>query len=72
MAELVQALKDEVAYLRAQLVEKDKQIIAMSNASAYRLLHGGAEPPAGPPLPNPNEPYRPQLTLGEIKDNFGN
>jgi hypothetical protein len=70
MTELVEALKAEINYLRQALAEKDRQIVALTNASAYRLLHSNAPEPPAPPAPNPSEPYRPALTFGEVKENF--
>ena len=71
---LIQSLRDEVAYLRQKLDERDKQVLAMTDAQAYRMMHPYEQTaPEGRPLANPidREPYRPTFSMGEIAERFG-
>jgi hypothetical protein len=75
--ELVAYLKDEVAHLRSLLSERDKQILAMSNAAAYRLLDRDnfpADPKPAVPLQTALdrrwETFKPEYSVGDIKAKF--
>lgn len=65
---LVQQLKNEVLFLREMLKQRDAQILALTNAHAYRLLNPAEEPP--PPEQSEPGPYRPQHTMSEIMQTF--
>lgn len=69
--ETIQVLRDEVAHLRGLLEDRDKTILALTNAQAYRLTHPleGKESP--PPAPPDVGPFRPNKTLQEVKESFG-
>ena len=75
-AQLIQQLTNERDYLRQKVSDLEKQLLAMTNASAYRLLHiepGGDGSPGESTqsiLETRNQPYRPELTLDEVKQNF--
>lgn len=72
---LLKGLQDEIAWLRQRLEERDKQILALTDAAAFRMLHPHDEPPPAQPLRTAveerNVPYKPQLTLGQVKEQFG-
>lgn len=70
--EQIESLKQEILYLRQKLDERDKQILALTDAAAYRMLHPHADgeqraEPLRSPLENRNEPYRPTLSLEDVK-----
>jgi hypothetical protein len=74
---LIQSQKEEIQYLRAKVDELQRELLAMTSTSAYRLVHkSGEEPPAPPPTPTPMqmrgaEPYKPELTEAQIKAEWG-
>lgn len=70
--EQIESLKQEILYLRQKLDERDKQILALTDATAFRLMHPHtASEAAGEPRPSVletrHEPYRPTLSLDDIK-----
>jgi hypothetical protein len=69
---LVEELRDQIAWLRKQVEDKDEQILALTNAQAYRLTHPNEapEPPAAPVV-DPRSDFRPTYTQGEIRESFG-
>jgi hypothetical protein len=54
--ELIAALKDQVDYLRRKLDSAERQIVALSSASAYRLLNP-PEADSTPVIPLPPNPF---------------
>lgn len=74
---LITSQRDEIAYLRAKVDELQKELLAMTSTSAYRLVHNaGPEPEGPPPALTPmqmrdGEPFRPKRTAGEIKSEWG-
>lgn len=69
---LVEQLRGEIAWLRKQVEEKDAQILALTNAQAFRLTHpNDAKEPPGPAYVDPRSDFRPTFTQGDIKDSFG-
>lgn len=69
--ELIRSQRDEIAWLRQRLEDRDKQVLALTDAAAYRMLHPYEAPKDETVRPTAtNEPYRPALTLGEVKEQF--
>lgn len=69
---------EEILYLRHKVDELQKELLAMTSTSAYRLVHREAEEPSvpGPPPLTPAElrhaePIKPQKSLGEMKQAYG-
>jgi hypothetical protein len=49
---LIQSQREEIAYLRTKVDELQKELLAMTSASAYRLVHRAQEDlPGEPPSP---------------------
>lgn len=75
----IEALKEEIQYLRQKLDERDQQILALSNAAAYRMLHpykddvGAVRPDEAEKtlLDLRNEPFKPAYSLDDIKREMG-
>ena len=75
---LIATLANERDYLRAKVDELQKELLAMTNTSAYRLVHRDPlEPEAEGPLAlspvqlRSAEPVKPDQTLGEAKAAYG-
>jgi hypothetical protein len=67
----IQILQDQVKHLQGLLADRDKTILALTDAQAYRLTHpheGDDGPPTAPPDLGP---WRPNKTLDEVKESFG-
>lgn len=70
---------EEIRYLRAKVDELQKELLAMTSASAYRLVHSEPDAPPehiGPPALSPAqlrdaEPIKPDKTIGEMKAAYG-
>jgi|MudIll2142460700_1097286.scaffolds.fasta_scaffold2765181_1 hypothetical protein len=60
--ELIASLKDQVDYLRHKLDSAEKQIVALSSASVYRLLNP-TEADSAPVVPLPPNPF---IQRGEV------
>lgn len=43
--------KDEIQYLRSKVDELQRELLAMTSSSAYRLVHKADEEPEGAPVP---------------------
>jgi len=71
---IIELLENERDHLRALLTDRDKQILAMSNTSAFRLLNPHADPLPVPLPPGPMErrgtDYVPEFSVAEIKAKF--
>jgi hypothetical protein len=74
--ELIKVMREEIAYLRQKLDERDQEVLALTNASVFRMLHPYENAPtAGESVRSVFEdrstPYKPEFTLGEVKEKFG-
>lgn len=75
----IAALMSERDYLRAKVDELQKEFLAMTSSSAYRLVHSEPDAPPehmGPPALSPAqlrdaEPIKPEQSLGEVKAAYG-
>ena len=74
--ETIRLLKDEVQHLRNIEKELRDQLLAVTNASAYRMTHRPEDHdiPHGQPvrsvLETRDEPYKPNKTFDEVKGSF--
>lgn len=74
--EIIALLTNERDYLRVKIGELEAQLLALHNASAYRLLHRGnvPEPPSRPlpltPFAQRDTVFEPDITLGQIEARF--
>jgi hypothetical protein len=77
--QIIAILQEQVAYLRAELEKVNKTNLALMNAHAYRILHGGMnEPPAlpfdpeksGDPIVMKATELRPGFSLENLKAEF--
>lgn len=70
-AELIAELRGQVAYLKEQNAELQKQLLAMADAAAFRMTHPREEEPGEPVMvEDVRSPFKPSYTLGEIKGGF--
>ena len=54
--ELIEAQRSEIAYLRSMVSDLQAQLLAISDARAYRMLHRPPDPdPSEKPSPTPYE-----------------
>lgn len=72
---VITTLQDEVAYLRQKNQELQDQILALTNAQAFRLTHPteSVEQPSAPltgPWDNRGKVYTPKLTAEEVRQKF--
>jgi len=75
---LIASQHEEILYLRAKNDELQKELLAMTSSSAYRLVHNEPDEPAqmgSPPLSPAQlrdaEPIKPTKTIGEMKEDYG-
>ncbi len=76
--EVIQYLREEVAYLRLKLDEQEKANLALMSAHTYRMRYGTAEPQAPPIDPEKiadvtvlrGVPLKPEFTLEDVKKQF--
>ncbi len=74
---LISTLLSERDYLRAKVDELQKELLAMTSSSAYRLVHRDqAEPEPVEPVLSPMQlrdadPVKPEQTADEIKASWG-
>lgn len=73
---VIEELRSERDYLRAKVDELQKELLAMTSTSAYRLVHQPEVDPPGAPLGEDlfskrSEPYKPRLSQAQVKANFG-
>jgi hypothetical protein len=71
--EVIALLREERDHLRARVSELEKQVLALSSPSAYRLIHHEPAPSERPSKETPDAyalrsvVYRPAKTLEQIK-----
>ena len=77
--QIIAILEKQIDYLKGELEKVNKVNLALMNAHAYRILHGGmSEPPAvpfdpeksGDPVVLKGTELHPEFSLESLKKNF--